>query len=113
MAVFLPMTKKEMKERGWDVLDVLLITGDDVTPPHNWREVAPALRELLAGSGRFDVKVCEDAGILDSAPALARYDLVLLAMYNAKTPTLSDAAKAPGAGGSGNPSSARNHRGFH
>jgi len=75
-------------------INVLLITGDDVAPAHNWREVSPALRELLAGSGRFDVKVCEDAGILDSAPALARYDLVLLAMYNAKTPTLDAAAMA-------------------
>jgi type 1 glutamine amidotransferase len=39
------------------------------------------------------VKVCEDAAILESRAALARYDLVFLAMYNASTPTLSDSAK--------------------
>jgi len=72
---------------------VLLITGDDVTPPHNWLEVSVATREILTASGKFDVKICEDAGVLDSAASLQRYDLVFLAMYNAKTPTLSDRAK--------------------
>ena len=75
-------------------LKLLLITGDDVEPAHNWREVAAATRDLLTESGKFDVKVCEDAAILDSAAALGRYDLVYLSMYNAKTPTLSDQAKA-------------------
>jgi uncharacterized protein len=74
-------------------IKVLLVTGDDVAPAHNWREVSQALRELLVASDRFDVRVCEDAGVLDSAATLGRYDLVLLAMYNAKTPTLSDGAK--------------------
>jgi type 1 glutamine amidotransferase len=77
---------------------VLLITGDDVEPPHNWREVSQAIRETLVAAGKFDVRVCEDAGVLDSAATLGRYDLVLLAMYNAKTPTLSAAAKANLAG---------------
>src|SRR5208282_3652792 len=74
-------------------IKVLLVTGDDVQPAHNWREVSQALRETLLASGRFDVRVCEDAGVLDSAATLGRYDLVFLAMYNAKTPTLSDGAK--------------------
>jgi type 1 glutamine amidotransferase len=74
-------------------IKVLLVTGDDVQPAHNWREVSQALRETLIASGRFDVRVCEDAGVLDSAATLGRYDLVFLAMYNAKTPTLSDGAK--------------------
>jgi uncharacterized protein len=75
-------------------VQVLLVTGDDVEPAHNWREVSQALRETLLASGKFDVKVCEDAGVLDSAGSLSRYDLVFLALYNAKTPTLSESAKA-------------------
>jgi len=74
-------------------IKVLLVTGDDVMPAHNWREVSQAVREILAGSGKFDVRVCEDAGVLDSAATLGRYDLVFLHMYNAKTPTLSAGAK--------------------
>jgi hypothetical protein len=72
---------------------VLLVTGDDVTPAHNWAEVSQAIKETLVGNKRFEVRVCEDAGVLDSANSLARYDLVFLHLYNAKTPTLSDTAK--------------------
>jgi uncharacterized protein len=72
---------------------VLLVTGDDVTPAHNWAEVSQAIKETLVSAGRFEVRVCEDAGVLDSAASLARYDLVFLHLYNARTPTLSDAAK--------------------
>ena len=46
------------------------MTGDDVAPAHNWREVSQALREILTTSGKFDVRVCEDAGVLDSAATL-------------------------------------------
>jgi uncharacterized protein len=74
-------------------IKVLLVTGDDVEPAHNWREVSQALREILTTSGKFDVRVCEDPGVLDSAATLGRYDLVLLNLYNAKTPTLSAGAK--------------------
>jgi type 1 glutamine amidotransferase len=74
-------------------IKVLLVTGDDVQPAHNWREVSQALRDTLVASGKFEVRVCEDAGVLDSAAALGRYDLVLLHLYNAKTPTLSPGAK--------------------
>ncbi len=74
-------------------IKVLLVTGDDVQPAHNWREVSQAIRETLVSSGKFDVRVCEDAGVLDSAPTLGRYDLVFLHLYNAKTPTLSPGAK--------------------
>ncbi len=73
-------------------IKVLLVTGDDVTPAHNWLEVSQAIRETLEAAN-FEVRVSEDTGIFDSAPSLARYDLVFLHMYNAKTPTLSDAAK--------------------
>jgi hypothetical protein len=75
-------------------IKVLLVTGDDVSPAHNWFEVSQAVREVLLASGKFDVKICEDAGVLDSAAALDRYDLVFLQFYNAKAPTLSDSGKA-------------------
>lgn len=74
-------------------IKVLLITGDDVTPAHDWAAVSAATRAILASSGRFDVRVCEDAGVLDSADSVKRYDLIYLAMYNAKTPTLSAQAR--------------------
>lgn len=74
-------------------IKVLLITGDDVAPAHNWAEVSQAIKETLVDSQRFEVRVCEDAGVLDSAATLARYDLVFLHLFNAKTPTLSDVAK--------------------
>ena len=74
-------------------IKVLLVTGDDVVPAHDWPTVSQALKQTLVSCGKFDVRVCEDAGVLDSAAALGRYDLVLLAMYNAKTPTLSAGAK--------------------
>lgn len=73
-------------------IKVLLVTGDDVAPAHNWKEVSQAICETLE-AGNFEVRVSEDAGIFDSAQSLARYDVVFLHMYNAKTPTLSDAAK--------------------
>ena len=76
-----------------DRIKVLLVTGDDVQPAHNWHEVTQALRETLVASSRFEVRVCEDAGVLDSAATLGHYDLVLLHLYNAKTPTLSTEAK--------------------
>jgi uncharacterized protein len=74
-------------------IKVLLVTGDDVEPAHNWREVSRALEGILTSSGKFDVRLCDDAGILDSAAALGRCDVVLLEYYNAKTPTLSADAK--------------------
>ncbi len=75
------------------VVKVLLVTGDDVQPAHNWREVSEAIRDTLVSSRKFEVRVCEEAGVLDSAASLARYDLIFLHLYNAKTPTLSAVAK--------------------
>jgi uncharacterized protein len=74
-------------------IKVLLLTGDDVMPAHNWRETSAATRDLLVASGKFDVVVCEDPGILEAKSSLDRYDLVFLALYNAKTPTLTPKAK--------------------
>jgi uncharacterized protein len=73
-------------------IKLLLITGDDVGP-HPWREMSEATRDVLVAGGKFDVKVCEDPLILESAAALKNYDLIFLSYYNAKSPTLSDAAK--------------------
>jgi uncharacterized protein len=73
-------------------IKVLLVTGDDVAPAHNWREVSQAIRETLMAAEKFDVRVCEDAGVLDSAN-ISAYDVIFLHLYNAKTPTLSAAAK--------------------
>ncbi len=73
-------------------IKVLLITGDDVGV-HKWQEMSQATKDVLVASGKFDVKVCEDAGILDSASSLKRYDIVFLTSFNASTPTISDAAK--------------------
>ncbi len=72
---------------------VLIVTGDDVTPAHNWQEVSAATREILTGSGKFDVDLVTNTAPFSSAVQLAGYDAIVLAMYNAKTPTLSDAAK--------------------
>ena len=74
-------------------IKVLLISGDDVMPAHNWREMGGATRDVLVNSGKFEVKLCEDAAILESAGALSRYDLIFYTAYNASTPTLSDTAK--------------------
>ena len=71
---------------------VLLVTGDDVSV-HNWKEVSQAIKETLETTGKFEVRLCEDPGVLDSASSLARYDLVFLDFYNAGTPTLSSTAK--------------------
>ena len=73
-------------------IQVLLVTGDDVAS-HNWKDVAPATREVLVKSGRFDVRVSEEPMILDSAAALKPYDVIVLALYNKSLPTISDQAK--------------------
>ena len=91
-AAVLPSTSRAAEAAN--KIRVLLVTGDDVTPAHNWAEVSQAIKETLVSAGRFEVRVCEDAGVLESATSLARYDLIFLHLYNANTPTLSDAAKA-------------------
>lgn len=72
---------------------VLLIAGDDVAPFHDWRDISESTREVLVASPRFDVKVCEDPLILESAAALGRYDVIVLTMFNKAMPTISDPAK--------------------
>ncbi|MGO8930417.1 MAG: ThuA domain-containing protein [Limisphaerales bacterium] len=89
LASTLPGTAAEQPAK----IKVLLVTGDDVLPYHDWQTVSRALKETLVSSGKFEVRICEDTGVLDSAATLGRYDLVLLDYYNAKTPTLSAGAK--------------------
>lgn len=74
-------------------LKVLLITGDDVSPAHNWQETSQTLKQVLDSTGVFEVRISEDPMILDSEAALKPYDVILFAMYNAKLPTISDQAK--------------------
>jgi type 1 glutamine amidotransferase len=74
-------------------IKVLLLAGDDVKGAHNWREMSEATRDILVAAGKFDVRVCEDPAILDSAKAIEPYDVIFLTLYNASIPTLSDQAK--------------------
>jgi len=64
-------------------IKVLLITGDDVGA-HPWREISETTREILVGSGKFDVKVSEDPLILESATALKNYDVIVFTIYAQK-----------------------------
>jgi type 1 glutamine amidotransferase len=72
---------------------VLLITGDDVAPAHDWRDISESTRTVLVDSGRFDVKICEDPLILESNKALDAYDVIVFTMYNASVPTITERAK--------------------
>jgi hypothetical protein len=72
---------------------VLLITGDDVSPAHDWLSCAAATRDVLKDSGRFDVDVIGGAEVLANEANLKNVDVIYLMLYNAKTPTLSDKGK--------------------
>ncbi len=76
-----------------DKIQVLLVTGDDVAPYHDWREIAEATRDVLLADGRFDVRVCEDPLILESAGALEAYDVIVFTLFNRSLPMLSDEGK--------------------
>jgi type 1 glutamine amidotransferase len=73
-------------------IKALLITGDDVSA-HPWREISETTREILANSGKFDVKVCEDPLILESQTALKAYDVIVFTIYSQKVPVISDQAQ--------------------
>lgn len=74
-------------------ISVLLITGDDVGPSHDWRDISESTRAVLVDSDRFEVRVCEDPAILESKQALDKYDVIVFTMYNHNTPEIGDAAK--------------------
>ncbi len=52
----------------------LILSGQN---NHNWRVTTPYLETLLAGSGRFDVRVEEEPAGISSA-SLANYDLIVV-----------------------------------
>ena len=61
-------------------INVLLITGADVGV-HPWREMSETTREILVKTDRFEVKVCEDPHILESATALDKYDAIAFLIF--------------------------------
>ena len=56
---------------------VLMLTGESDTPYHDWRTTNPFLKSLLEKTGRFEVKVVEEARGL-TARALDGYDALVL-----------------------------------
>lgn len=64
-------------------IKTLLITGDDVKP-HPWKETSAATKEVLEGSGKFEVTVVEDLEILGKKDELQKYDLMVYMRYNTK-----------------------------
>jgi type 1 glutamine amidotransferase len=72
---------------------ILLITGDDVSPAHDWITCATATREVLNESGGFEVDVVGSPEALANDANLKNVDVIYLMMYNARTPTLSDRGK--------------------
>ncbi len=72
---------------------VLIVTGDDVSPAHDWLSCAAATRQVLAESDRFDVDVVGGAEALANEANLKGVDAIYLMLYNARTPTLSDKGK--------------------
>lgn len=72
---------------------ILIVTGDDVSPAHDWLDCASATRQVLRGSGRFEVDVVGGAEVLANEAALKDVDAIYLMLYNARTPTLSDKGK--------------------
>ncbi len=74
-------------------IKVLLITGDDVSPAHDWLSCAAATREILLASGRFDVEVVGSPEVLANEANLRNVDVIYFMSFNARTPTLSDKGK--------------------
>jgi uncharacterized protein len=72
---------------------ILIVTGDDVSPAHDWLTCANATRDLLKESGRFDVDVVGGAEVLANEANLKDVDAIYMMLYNARTPTLSDKGK--------------------
>lgn len=72
-------------------IKLLLITGDDVGA-HKWQETAPATRDILAKSGRFDVKIVEDLSCLEDAAALKTFDIIFFHRYD-RSGLISDKAR--------------------
>jgi type 1 glutamine amidotransferase len=70
----------------------LIVTGADVGA-HDWRATTPVTRTILENAGGFQVFVCEDPGILESASSLSSYDVIVLNYRNAPETRLGEAAR--------------------
>jgi len=57
---------------------ILIITGDDVSPAHDWLSCASASREVLLESKRFDVDVVGNAEVLANEANLKGVDAIYL-----------------------------------
>ena len=57
-------------------IPVLLVSGNDTY--HDWRRTTPQLRATLEESGRFDVRVVEDAESLSAPTITKRYRTIIL-----------------------------------
>ncbi len=62
-------------------IKAILITGDDVKA-HPWKETSAATKEVLEGSGKFDVTVVENLDILEKKEELQKFDLMVYMRYN-------------------------------
>ena len=87
VSVFTPAARAEDEK-----LNVLIVTGFDVGV-HKWRDTTQHTLAVLAETGRFDVKVCEDIGIFESS-SLENYDVVVLNYGFWTAPDPSEDAKA-------------------
>jgi Trehalose utilisation len=55
---------------------VLIVSGNDSF--HDWRRTTPQLRIMLEDTGKFDVRVVEDFGVLESCTTIGRYRAIIL-----------------------------------
>jgi len=69
---------------------ILIVTGAE-HPAHRWHENSLAIRDALAGSERFEVRVSEDPEILATG-IVDRYDVLLLNYCNWEKPSPSKEA---------------------
>lgn len=65
-----------------DTISALIISGDDVSPYHDWKDIGQSTREVLEESGQFEVRVCEDVFILESKTALKNYDVIVMTRFH-------------------------------
>jgi len=74
-------------------IKVLLVTGHDVMPAHDWRKTTEKARAILEEAGIFDVKLVEDTGIFESS-TLGKYDVIVNNFGFWEAPELTPAARA-------------------
>jgi type 1 glutamine amidotransferase len=70
---------------------ILIVTGQSDIQYHDWRATTPFLRKVLENTGRFEVRVVEQANAL-TPEALAEYDAVLLNYNGPRWGTRAEAA---------------------